>query len=673
MADHTEDLVPELTRQSAAMGALAKDPQLFQAAVDAFRAEQSEAFHAVLNKAGILVDCDLVCRWLRVKECVLRCIAICGPPVADLTVKDTPAFAQAVARIAADPKLAQRLADAVDSGKPDAFHAIINELKLQRLCHFICYWICQIRGRLVCEIVCSPVVVRPRPLFGELLVAAQAVAEATKDPRQLDLLIRAGIAQDCTVLQGLIGHGGRCIHICEWICSWHCALNCLTLCRPFPVSADVSVAEMQAFAQACQRLGGTAGALQRLVAAVGAEDANAFGALVKEFKLERFCVQLCHWICFEICRRFCFCVCPPAETIPLFTHVGSYRVDPIWADFNPDGTTAAGTLAFTSTIPLIGILPDGATATAMAYRFQTQQLTPVAGALAPMTAAMIAPTIIGQLEYWEFVGGFWVVHSANYWVNNPDPGTNTVTIHQPGPPLVVSVNKSVAPDGWINVPRENSLFQGGVGRFVPTGGLANLMTPTLTNEAFDLRPAAPPLPVKAGDTVPVAQQSKKPTFKIEFDSRNATTLAAIGSNSRPVIALSNTSYTYNRHPDWAGSPPGPSTVTTAVVSLDIAELIAGGGCNHLRGHIHALFTAYHPYLGTCEVFLQGPGVPPPAAVNPPISALGLAVSPAGGQDFDISTLKPCAYILWLSTTLNLTVGYGKLGGEIDDVIAFCTE
>jgi len=109
-----------------------------------------------------------------------------------------------------------------------------------------------------------------------------------------------------------------------------------------------------------------------------------------------------------------------------------------------------------------------------------------------------------------------------------------------------------------------------------------------------------------------------------------------------------------------------------VVSLDIQELKVGGGCNPVSGHIHALFTAYHPYLGTCEVFIQGPGVPPPPLVTPPISAIGQALSPAGGQDFDITTLKPCAYILWLRTTLNLTTGFGKLPGEYDDLIAFCT-
>ena len=98
----------------------------------------------------------------------------------------------------------------------------------------------------------------------------------------------------------------------------------------------------------------------------------------------------------------------------------------------------------------------------------------------------------------------------------------------------------------------------------------------------------------------------------------------------------------NRHPDWAGSPPPVTTIP--VMSLDIVELIAGGGCNPLSKKLHALFTAYHPYLATLNLFLEGPA-PLPATINPAISANGEADSPGGGQLID-SGLKPCAYILW---------------------------
>ena len=46
-------------------------------------------------------------------------------------------------------------------------------------------------------------------------------------------------------------------------------------------------------------------------------------------------------------------------------------------------------------------------------------------------------------------------------------------------------------------------------------------------------------------------------------------------------------------------------------------------------------------------------------------------SPAGGQPFDITKLQPCAYILWVKATLNLTSGHGAVYGEFEDHIAFC--
>src|ERR1039457_3916645 len=109
--------------------------------------------------------------------------------------------------------------------------------------------------------------------------------------------------------------------------------------------------------------------LERLSVAVGAGDAKTYEAILNEFKLQRFCIQLCHWVCALRCRRFCVRVCPPPvdDTIPLFTHVGTYRVDPIWGDFQPDGTTTTGRYAFTRTIPLNGIMPDGTASEAYEY------------------------------------------------------------------------------------------------------------------------------------------------------------------------------------------------------------------------------------------------------------------------------------------------------------------
>ena len=425
---------------------------------------------------------------------------------------------------------------------------------------------------------------------------------------------------------------------------------------------------MRAFAQAAARLAAKEGAYAGLVDAVLAQNADSFATLVKQLEVGPFCLQLCHWICFSVCRLFCVCVCPPAPTIPLFTHVGTYKIT---TDFTADGTTTAGNLAFTRTIPLIGIMPDGTAPDALEYHFRYEKY-PLGSGPTDITSTMIPASRIGELEYFEWNAGLsaWVPGSTDYWVNNP--GATATIAQQFGPPLVVPVNKDVKPGGWIEVPRENSLFNGGVGRFIPDSGiLANLDTTQLTDETFDLTPATPPLPLKAGDAVPSTSRSETPHFKIYFEARKVLGAVSVGANNLDKIALSNTHFKYIRHLDWAGyTVLPPSGDSILVLSLDVQELLAGG-CSPLHKDVHALFTAYHPYLGSCSVYLEGPGIPPPAAVTPAISADGQAVSPAGGQDFDISGLGPCAYIVWISATLRLTVGYGAVYGTFYDHIGFC--
>jgi hypothetical protein len=662
-----QDLAARLTRTGGAMGRLAEDDTLFRATVDAFRSEDAESFSRLLDRLQAGLFCEDICRWFCSKECVLECVELCGPPTGEIGVEQIPQFAELIAKITSDEELIERLADAIERRDPATFKALVKELKIERFCHLLCHWACGVRCRLICEVLCAPRPVPQKQFVAELALAGAAIGRLANNAQQLGQVVAAAVASNCEILSGLLGGFNDCFLICEWICSWRCALVCLPFCRPFPPIVDTSIEEIRGFAQLSGRLAASKDAFPRLLAAVQSEDAKAFAALVQEFKIDRYCLQLCHWICGEVCGLLCFCVCPQPETIPLFTHVGNYHVDPIFNDFKADGTTSDHGWAFTQTIDLKGILPDGTAPDALEYRFTYQNLG--GGGVNPITGAMIpSATVIGQLEYWEWDSTLliWVVRSHDYFVNNPGAVVNIQ--QQFGPALTVGVDTDTDPDGWIQVPRENQLFQGGQGRFVPTGVLAKLDTTKLTNEIFDLTVIAPPLPLKAGDAMPAAQKSVKPVFQINFEARKVVGHAGVSANTLNKIALSNTTYTYNRHPDWAGSPPPITSVP--VLSLDIVELITGGGCNPLSTDLHALFTAYHPYLATCQVYIEGP-LPVPPAVNPPISADGEADSPIGGQAFNISGLKPCAYILWLTATLNLTDGYVQVYGTFNDHIAFC--
>ena len=375
----------------------------------------------------------------------------------------------------------------------------------------------------------------------------------------------------------------------------------------------------------------------------------------------------------------CFCVdlCieksepTVVDPIPLFTHVGRYRVDPTYLDFTTDGLTTAGNLAFTGPIPLIGLLPNGNAADALEYRFRVAEYDAVGAVLGPVSdvdQTMIEATVIGQLEYfdWNPLLMVFVLKVANYWVNNAS--APLTTIHRNGlPDITLRLNQQVDPGGWIKVPRQKNLAANEEGLFV--GGfvsMASLKTTELTNEFFDIAVPAPAH--AAGESVPVGKRSRMHRFKLIFEARKVVGRASVSFNEREKIVMSNTHYKQHHHPSWAGFVD----TKPAVVLVDVAELaIPGAGCNKVSNHVHALFTAYHPFLGSVNVYFEGPTLTPlPSGISPAIVA-GEAVSLAGGHDFNFTAQPSCAYILWLSVSLNLTHGEGPIPSHLQDHVAFC--
>ncbi|MGD0786581.1 MAG: hypothetical protein ABR898_01265 [Terracidiphilus sp.] len=661
------DLAALASRTGLAVAKLAENDTVFRAAVDAFRAGDGDSFTRLLGQIGALPYCEEICRWFASKECVLECLELCGPATGVVTVEQVAASAIAIARISQSEELLERLADVVERRDVAGYRAFIASQKLEAYCRLICHWVCTIRFGLICEVVCIREEVPEKELSAQLAVAGQALAQLVRNAAELRGVIDAAVALNCEYLQGVVAGFNDCVWICEWICSWRSILFCGPICRPLELPKDI-IEEERAFAVLSGRLADEEGAYAGFFDAVNARDQKVFSALVDKYDVGAYCLQLCRWVTFEVCTRFCFCICPQQETIPLFTKVGQYHVATSFNDFQPNGTTTVGGYAFSTTVNLNGIIPDGTAPDPLEYRFTYVNLA-IGGTPIPITGTMIpATSIIGQLEYyyWDTSLLAWLVGSTDFYVNNP---AATVSIPQQiGPPLSVVVDTDPDADGWIQVPRQNDLTPGGVGRFVPTGLLAQLDTTQLTYEPFDLTVAGPGLPVVAGAPVPAAQQSVKPLFQINFEARNVTTLASVGSNSLDVIALSNTEYKYSRHPDWAGS-----TVTLPpVVSLDIVEMQAGG-CQPLgvsADTLHILYTAYHPYLGSYSVQFVGPA-PLPTVTVPAIPVDGDAYSGAAGLAVDISMLVPCAYVVFLNANLNLTNGDVVLYGTFQDFIAFC--
>ena len=332
MADPVDEqeLLDDLLQAAEAVGRLAEDEETFRAAVDAFRAEDSESLQELLGHHDLPQRCELICRWFAAKECVLLCLELCGPPEFDPAgLPDIREFADVVVRVTNDEELVELLAQAVEQRDADAWCELIEKQQLERFCHLLCHWACVVHWRLVCEVVCAPPVSRPH-LIAELQAAGEAIQKLAANEEAFSTASKAVIAQDCDLLRATIVGAELdpyCGIICEWFCSWHCILVCLPFCRPFPFERPTSpIGEMLEFAQASGKLAANPAALTRFGEAVAKEDSEAFAALVKEFGLERFCIQLCHWFCFFRCHLFCFCVCPPP---PLITHVGNIKTPQI--------------------------------------------------------------------------------------------------------------------------------------------------------------------------------------------------------------------------------------------------------------------------------------------------------------------------------------------------------
>jgi hypothetical protein len=124
-----------------------------------------------------------------------------------------------------------------------------------------------------------------------------------------------------------------CYLICEWLCYKECVIECRSLCPTPPiVTQENSVNEMLAFAKASSKLIENKDMLQELAAAVRAKDAEQFQAILKEFNLLPYCVQICSWFCLADCR--CGDMCPPPPIInkvgDVLTSQPPYFVYPSW-------------------------------------------------------------------------------------------------------------------------------------------------------------------------------------------------------------------------------------------------------------------------------------------------------------------------------------------------------
>ena len=343
-----------LMTQADTVGRLAQDAGGFAAVVAAFESRDPDAFRWVLQRLELLPHCEVICEWVRIKLCVLRCLEVCGPPGENAEIPSLQEYASAVVKLASNEKLLRRAVDTVSCGDAEGYRAVLAELDLDAFCHLLCHWVCSITYQRICEVVCSPQSAPILDSVDELRDAGKVVAVLLANRKAFNAASSAAAVLDCETLKSAIsevgisqGTGG-CEIICRWICSWRCAWVCRELCRlpaPIPTSGIYAVEEARSFALAARQLAGQPRVLGDLINAVQRRDAGAYGEIIGRFGLGPYCLQVCAWVCSVVCHEFCICVCPSQALEPWFTTVGYFG---IYSDIDAASGTTNKSLPFST-------------------------------------------------------------------------------------------------------------------------------------------------------------------------------------------------------------------------------------------------------------------------------------------------------------------------------------
>jgi hypothetical protein len=331
MSSSFDDAVSRIASQADAIGRLAQDSGGFSAVVAAFESKDANAFRWVLDRLEILPYCELICEWVRIKLCVLRCLELCDPPNADQELPSFEQFAKAVARLTQNEAGLRRIVDAVDCGNREEYAEAINHLELHAFCSLICHWVCGVGYRRVCEVVCRQEPIQIADPLGELRATGKVVAGLLENESALAAINKAALEDDWETLKRAINDanlGVNCEILCRLICFWRCHRVCRTMCvvREPILTGEYGVEEARSFALAFRKMAAQPRALGDLVNAVREGNSAVYSRIIDRYGLGPYCWQVCAWVCGVTCFEFCIFVCPPPGYPPIFQQVGLFEI-----------------------------------------------------------------------------------------------------------------------------------------------------------------------------------------------------------------------------------------------------------------------------------------------------------------------------------------------------------
>jgi hypothetical protein len=320
------------------------------------------------------------------------------------------------------------------------------------------------------------------------------------------------------------------------------------------------------------------------------------------------------------------------DKLTLWTEIGDYRVPDSGSlhDFDADGLTTAGKLAFTGNIDFIGQLSQTYLSEAMSFRFMYAEWADMA--TAPTYPGDFDPLLSDNIN-------LNMAYGSIYTSTGPGPFDFTLDPVKPEPDT----------DGWIAVD-QNTDFIRDTGRLIQVKTAS--LVPSLGNLEVMEGIADAGVEVPAG---PLRDRPRKFSFVLEIKTASHTAYQPI-----PVPIHINNSWVYLRH-----------DLTELQSNVCSAVTPSGGSIT-----VHQLYTVAHPYLQYYRINLRRQGGSNLVVKNEDHSTHAALWTDTTG-DFGTETavytdIGKCSYRSHIVADRRLTNGY--TGVTHQDVLrTFCVD
>jgi hypothetical protein len=711
---------PNLQQFARAIVRLASNEKLLRQVVDSVSCGDGEEYRAAIAELKLNDFCYLLCHWVYSVIYHRVCDVVCSPDHLLLgdAVSEMRTAAKEISGILENEKAFDAISEAAVALNCKTLKSTIDQLGLGSQCGFICRVICSWRYVWVCRGLCA---LRTPVLTGSYGIEearnfALASRKLASQPRALADLVSAVRTRDAKAYSEIIGRFGLepyCFQVCAWVGSVTCYEFCICVCPPselFPEFTKIGVYEYQtqidsALPATGLTLGDTRGFFSTL--RLNGILTQTLGGLPLEYAFEYLPITI--------------------ASTTLQTAIGAAATDTTIIVTSSSGFPAP---PFNVVIGSAGGGYEIMTVNVVSATTWTVVRGQQGTTRAPAAAGALIVTGAAAAGSWTQVPESWITNTvigqAEVFVPLPLPGHFEFPNVEVWPNLAEIPAPIPAPftaDGFIQVPQGTNIFLNGnminldsnmLAPFTPadeTGVSASNPAnhPLVTDLYFGLRMRVRQhgsTTTSDGGTCNVvaidntlynnvnhhpdwdggvtSSQYAVAMVDIKELQTENTTIAA-GSNGKtlpqPTINVASTAGFPSSGTIAVVTSAGTVPVSyTGITATSFTGCTGGTGtmstggfvnaCADISESLTALFTASHPNLGPVSIRMDGPGGPYSFTLPTPLLETGDWYGTAV-NDFVLSDLIPCAYLVTLSVLPLLTTGDLAFGPPLIDQIAFC--